>query len=337
VIDGDLFVFDSAIHVHDLSTENVRDDVDDATFVRDQMRAGAEKYRPDIFTGPFDLRGRCTIEGAYHTIFAESGTDMAMAQVVPLFDWYKDFFAPVEAQAAMARTYPERVLFCGGVDPLYRGLDYALEQLDYQVRELGAVSIKFYNGHTERSWRCDDEQLAYPIYERARELGVSVLQFHKGIPFGRSDIDAMRPIDLQRPARDFPDITFLVHHLAMPYEDEMIWIAARFPNIHLSLTPLFNFGLVAPRRVQESLGKCMQMVDVDKLVWGTDAPLSGSPAPYLQAFLELEMPEDLRSGYGYPQVTRADKAKILGLNFARLMGIDVEAKKRELAATPVPA
>ena len=34
-------------------------------------------------------------------------------------------------------------------------------------------------------------------------------------------------------------------------------------------------------------------------------------------------------------VTRADKEQILGLNFARMMGVDVEAKKRELAALPV--
>jgi uncharacterized protein len=337
VIDGDLFVIDSAIHVHDLSDENVRHDVDDAVMVRDQMRAGAEYWRPDIFSGPVDLRGRCTIEGAYQTVFVESATDMAMAVVVPLFDWYEDFFAPVEAQAAMARAYPERVLFCAGVDPLYRGLDYALEQLEYQVVELGAVSVKFYNGHTERSWRCDDETLAYPLYERARELGINVLQFHKGFPFGRSDIDAMRPVDLQKPARDFDDLAFLVHHLAVPYEDEMISIASRFPNVHIALTPLFNLSLVAPRRVQEWVGKCLQMVGVEKLVWGTDAPLSGSPAPYLEAFLELEIPDDLRSGYGYPQITREDKAKILGLNFAQLMGIDIEAKKRSLGAPTAAA
>jgi uncharacterized protein len=330
LIDGDLFVFDSAIHIHDLSNENVRDDVNEATSVRDHMLSAPIKARPDAFDGMLNP-ARPTVEDAYRTIFVNSGTDMAMAQVVPLFDWYKNFFAPVELQAAMAKAYPERVLFCGGVDPLYRGVEDAIAQLEYQVRELGAVSIKFYNGHTAESWRCDDEVLAYPLYERARDLGIKVLQFHKGIPFGLSDIDALRPVDLQRPARDFPDMTFLVHHLAMPYEDEMISIASRFPNVHLALTPIFNFSIIAPRRVQEWVGKCLQNVDADKLIWGTDAPLSGSPTPYLKAFLELEIPADLRSGYGYPQITRADKEKILGLNFARMMGIDVEAKKRQLA------
>ena len=63
-----------------------------------------------------------------------------------------------------------------------------------------------------------------------------------------------------------------------------------------------------------------------------------SPAgrrPYLRAFMEMEIPDDLRDGFGFPQITRRDRENILGLTFARLMGIDVEAKKRELAAAPV--
>jgi hypothetical protein len=34
-----------------------------------------------------------------------------------------------------------------------------------------------------RSWRCDDPEVAYPLYEKAQELGVNLLQFHKGLPF----------------------------------------------------------------------------------------------------------------------------------------------------------
>ena len=56
--------------------------------------------------------------------------------------------------------------------------------------------------------------------------------------------------------------------------------------------------------------------------------------------MELEIPEDMRSGYGLPQITHEDKKKILGGTMARLMGVDVEAKKKELglvagAAGPV--
>lgn len=50
------------------------------------------------------------------------------------------------------------------------------------------------------------------------------------------------------------------------------------------------------------------------------------------------IPDDLRSGYGYPQLTHADTKRILGGNVARTMGVDVPiAPAAETAATdPVP-
>ena len=63
-----------------------------------------------------------------------------------------------------------------------------------------------------------------------------------------------------------------------------------------------------------------------------EAALLGSPAPYLEAFMRLEIPDDMQEGFGYPQITREDKELILGKNFARLMKIDVQAKLRELEA-----
>lgn len=46
--------------------------------------------------------------------------------------------------------------------------------------------------------------------------------------------------------------------------------------------------------------------------------------------MDLEIPEELQADYGYPQITRDDKKMILGLNMAGLLGIDVEAKVKEL-------
>jgi len=329
VIDG-LFVFDHVIHVYDMDDANLRADRPDAESARVQLLESGRRARPPGYMADVDFARRWTIEDVYEMVFVDAPTDMAMAQVVPLFDWYEDLFSPISSQHAMAAAYPDRVLFCGGVDPLYRGLGDALDQLDHQVRELGARSIKFYNGHLPKSWSCDDEQLAYPLYERCRELGIDVLQFHKGTPIGLQDVESLRPVDLQRPARDFPDMQFVVHHLALPYLDELINIASRFQNIHVSLTGVFNYCLVAPRRVQEIVGRLLAEVGSERLLWGSEAALLGSPGPYLDAFMALEIPDDLQDGYGYPPLTRDDRRLILGENFARLMGIDPTAARARI-------
>lgn len=327
----EIFVFDNVIHVYDVSQDNLLDDPS-ARAGRDSMLAiGAGMRWPGYAASGQRFDKRWTVEEMYEMVFVQAPTDMAMAQVVPIFEWFKDFFAPVAAQYEMAQRYPDRVLFCGGVDPIHRGLDDAMDQIAHQIQELGACSMKFYNGHVDRSWRCDDERIAYPMYERCRALGVNTIQFHKGTPFGLQPLEALSPLDLQRPARDFPDMNFIIHHLAFPYFEEAVSLASRFPNIYLALSGSLNLAVIAPRLVQEQLGRLLAEVGVHKLLWGSEAALAGGPAPYLRAFMDLEIPEDLRDGYGYPQITREDKELILGRNFAELMGIDIDARRAELA------
>jgi hypothetical protein len=330
MIDGH-FVFDNVIHVYDLSDENTRRD-DASQYGRKDMNlhatgARGPGYRPE---DAFDWERRWSVEDMYDLVFVQAPTDMAMAQVVPLFEWFNDFFAPVAAQHAMAKAYPDRVLFCGGADPVHSGVEGAAEQIEYQARELGAVSMKFYNGHERHAWRCDDEKLAYPLYEKCRQVGIGTVQFHKGSPFGLQPLGPLSPLDLEAPARDFPDLNFIIHHLALPFFDEALSIAGRFPNVYLALSGNMNMLLVQPRRIQERMGRMLTEVGVHKLLWGSEAALAGGPAPHLRAFVDMEIPEDLRRDYGFPQITRDDKDRILGRNFAQLMGVDIDAKRLEL-------
>ncbi len=332
------FIFDNVIHLYDLSQSNVRSDRADAQDARDHTLDEVSRLR---WTGyplhedrSFDWGRRWGVEEMYDLVFQQAPTDMAMAQVVPMFDWFKDWYAPIRSQHAMAAAYPERVLLCGGVDPMWQGLSAALEQIDHQVNELGAKSLKFYNGHVKVSecWRCDDEKLAYPLYERARAAGIRVIQFHKGNPHGLQNMEFLSPTDLQAPMRDFPDMDFVVHHFALPYFDEMVSIAARFPNVYLSLAGYMAMYRIAPRRVQHHFGRLLQVAGAEKLLWGSEAALAGGPKPYIDAFMGMSIPDDLRKGYGYPQLTAEDKRMILGENFARLMNVDIPAKIEQFAA-----
>ena len=46
------------------------------------------------------------------------------------------------------------------------------------------------------------------------------------------------------------------------------------------------------------------------------------------------IPPAMQEQFGYPPLTPKVKARILGLNAARLYNIDVEAKKKALASSP---
>lgn len=328
---GDNFIIDAVVHVSGSGLSRDRlNDRPDSEAARRWFLSGVSSS-PGLVGRVSNRKELYSLDEAYRIMFVDSPVDMAMACVVPIFDWVKEWEGGITGNHAFAQEHADRVLFCGGVDPSYRGLNYALEQIEYQVRELGASSIKFYNAHVSApSWSCDDERIAYPMYEKCKELGVKVLQFHKSEAIAFVNVEDFRPNDVQAPARDFRDLTFLLHHVSRTYFEELVSIASRFENIHILLSPLFSVGLIAPRLMQEQLGYLLQVVGADRLVYGSEGPVNGPSGGMIQQFLAMEIPEDLRHGYGYPQITSADKQQILGLNFARLFGIDVEAKKREL-------
>ena len=195
--------------------------------------------------------------------------------------------------------------------------------MELQITEFGASSIKFY----PVGWRCDDEKFAYPLYEKARSLGVDVIQFHKNLPTLRENVESQGPHDLQQVARDFPDMTILLHHPMQLYFYETVSIAQRNPNIFLVVTPLIHYSLYRPRLAQELFGHLLHEVGSDKLIWGSEGVLVGNPTRILDAFAKLEIPPDLREGYGFPQFTDRDRANILGTTLATVFGIDVNAPR----------
>ena len=55
---------------------------------------------------------------------------------------------------------------------------------------------------------------------------------------------------------------------------------------------------------------------------GTDSIWAGSPQDQIQAFRAFEITPELRAQNGYLELTLARKAKILGLNGARVYGVE---------------
>lgn len=326
------FVFDGVVHMYDFTARN-SDDPQGAARVISNFLSKYSKPGYPMRDG-FGLSAE-DVADAHRILFEESDTDIAMAQTVPNHGGTKFGPSPAYLNHALKEAFPDRVLFCGGVDPLTnpKGLKGALEEMEMQVNEWGAVSMKFYQAHHGGVfWRADDREIAYPIWEKCQELGIKVVQFHKGVPLGPQNVEQMRAVDLQQAANDFPDLTFAIHHLGVPYVDETISVAERYPNVWLVLSFWLNMLPITPIPALHQLGKALFQVGPDRLIYGSESFAWPSVQPYIDYLWDLEMPDELQDGYGYPPLTREIKAKILGENFAGLMGVDVEAKKRELAA-----
>ena len=71
------------------------------------------------------------------------------------------------------------------------------------------------------------------------------------------------------------------------------------------------------------------------MLWGTDSIWYGSPQDQIQAFRTFQIAPELRAKYGYPEITPALRAKIFGLNAARVYNLSAaEVKKYANAAMP---
>ena len=174
----------------------------------------------------------------------------------------------------------------------------------------------------------DDPRVAFPIFEKAQELGVNLIGVHKGVPLGPQPIEHTQTWDMDGAAANFPDINFVIFHVGLPFLDETCWQLIRYPNLYASIAATVNFLVRAPRMFAEILGKLLFWCGEDKIIYGSEAPL-WHPQWALRAFMDFQIPEDLCAGYGYPQLTDQAKRKIVGENLLRLHGMDLaEAKAR---------
>ena len=127
----------------------------------------------------------------------------------------------VEDHAKLAKKFPDRVILYGYVNPLDG--KKALEQMEHQVNDLGAKAFKLYpidpHGSTN-GWLCSDPKYAYPVFEKAAELGIKVIAVHKGIGATagphKGVLRYLDPDDMEDAAQNFPEITFHCYHMAYP-------------------------------------------------------------------------------------------------------------------------
>jgi predicted TIM-barrel fold metal-dependent hydrolase len=303
-------------------------------------------------------------------VFGDSDTVMAVISGVPSRDWDKNPLPPDQMVATRefvnGLAGSRRVLSHGLLRPNLGKPE--LEEMERQVKDLKIDAWKMYTGAEigEKAWRMDDEKVAYPFWERTKALGVKNLCVHKGLPLGAFNEEACRPLDLERAAKDWPDLNFIVYHSGyrgygwlangtgikvvdpksddpqeIPWVSDVLRILKRNPglkNIYFELGSTFNIlSSYAPRACMHLLGQMIQVAGADHILWGTDSIWNGSPQSQIERLRRLKIADDLVEEYGYPPLSDAIRDRIFGRNAARLFGIDPEARRKAIKADKLSA
>jgi predicted TIM-barrel fold metal-dependent hydrolase len=266
------------------------------------------------------------------TLFTESDVDLAVHHRLRLDSLFRDGLCAGWKNEELARRWPNRFITYAGVNPM-KGVEYCLEDLRAQVESLPeTVGIKLYpdSGTPDGSWRMDDPQFA-PLFELAIELGLKVIAVHKVVPNGLTPLDPYRIDDLELAAIRYPRLNFEIVHAGMlPFVDEVTMALTRFQNVYanLEITSAFlerGLGVVA-----EAIAQFIGFAGVDKILYASGG-MHFHPQPIIEFIRGLEFSDELLNRYRIPQLTEADKAKILGGNYARMIGLDVDAARTAIA------
>ena len=239
------------------------------------------------------------------------------------------------------------------------------EQMEREVKLYGIDSWKWYchtdPGGSGGGFQIDDEMSA-KFYEKARQLGLKLFSVHKGFSYQSRTLGHLaNPKDVEKAALQNPDLTFVIYHSALkhgtnepdylknnqfdPTTGDFLWhnvlmdIKRRNPqmnNVYCEIGS--SFGLLAvenPEMCQHLMGKNIKYYGSDHVIWGTDCLWWGSPQWAIDLFKRFQFTDEMTEKFGYKKLTKEDKAKIFGLNAAKLYQVDVKAKRKGLAADSI--
>jgi len=229
------------------------------------------------------------------------------------------------------------------------------EQMEREIKLYGIDSWKWYchtdPGRSGNGFKLDDEDMTYPFYQKSRELGLKVISIHKGYASQSRTLGHLaHPGDVEKAAKDNPDLTFIVYHSALKHatrepefhdpsffdpttgdfawHNDLMQIKQRNPemtNVYPEIGSAFgSLAIVHPEMCMHLMGKNIKHYGADHVIWGTDCLWWGSPQWVIDAFKRFQISDEICEKFGYEKISKQDKAKIFGLNAAKIYGVDVD-------------
>ncbi len=257
-------------------------------------------------------------------LFADGYVDHAIFQPAYLGDFYRTGFGQTEEAWALTQANPERLTYNHAFDP--RNEQAGLDQLHRDAERFGLKGVKLYTAEwhgDSRGYKLTDPW-TYKYLEACEELGIKNIHIHKGPTILPLDRDAFDVADVDEVATDFQGLNFVVEHCGLPRLEDFCWIATQETNVHAGLAVAMPFIHTRPRYFAQIIGELLYWIGEDKIQFSSDYAI-WTPQWLVEKFVDFQIPEDMTE---YPELTVTAKKKILGLNAAKMYGLDVPAELR---------
>jgi predicted TIM-barrel fold metal-dependent hydrolase len=171
-------------------------------------------------------------------------------------------WVPNELIADYVREHPDRLEGWASVDP---GEPDCVEQLEHCVTTLGLRGLKL--GPVYQHFDPQDRR-HWPLFSKCAELGLPII-WHQGTTFpSEARLRWGNPLQLEDVAMDFPDLRMIVAHLGHPWEEDLIALIRKCPNVYADISAVHY----RPWRFWQAMISAMEYGVTHKLLLASDFP-----------------------------------------------------------------
>ncbi|HYR91835.1 MAG TPA: amidohydrolase family protein [Terriglobia bacterium] len=288
-------------------------------------------------------------------VFLDSDTDMMVLSFIP--STRRDEILPISEADAVRQIVDKlqgtkRLMIHGRVNPNQPGDTDDMTEL---AQKWKVAAFKCYTqwGPNGRGFYLTDD-IAVRMIEKARSLGVRNICIHKGLPLGDESLEHSTCADVGPIAKRFPDMKFLIYHSGYvmtgtegPYNEKRSDGVDRLVrsgrengigaggNIYPELGSTWRALMRDPNQAAHTLGKLIKQFGEDNVLWGSDSIWYGSPQDQIQTFRSFQISREFQDKFGYAPMTPRLRAKIFGLNAAKVYGVNLDEVLKRAATDDI--
>ena len=217
--------------------------------------------------------------------------------------------SPNNFTAEWVKGDPDKYVGFMAIDPTEEGY---LEEMERCSEDLGLRGIKMYP--TLAGFDPTDPTV-FAMYEMAQRKGLPILSHLGTSPDPRAVLKYSLPILIDEIARAFPELKFVIAHMAHPWQRDTALVLRKHPNVYADVSGVW----LRPWQGWEALIGMVEWGVTDKLLFGSDFP-HWTPGEGMEGMRRLnDQVEGTRLPHIPDQVIEGiinrDSLKLLGLTF----------------------